>query len=110
MSDMIKLFLSEGIGSSLLAMIVLVCVDSKNKNIFPGDSWIKIGLGLAFIIVIFGPISGSHVNPLLSLMFYLNDQLSLENLGIYVTAQLLGAVIGLTFFKYYKDSYIKDSA
>lgn len=106
---MIQMFLGEGVGSFLLALAVLVCVDSKNKNIFPGDAWIKIGLALAVIVFTIGPISGAMVNPLLSVVFYLNDQLSLENLGVYVVAQLLGGVLALTFFKYFKNSYVVEA-
>ncbi len=107
-SKMIRLFLSEFIGSSLLATAVITTVDAKSKNIFPGDAWLKIGLALAVIVFILAPISGAHVNPLLSTMFYLNDQLTLENYGIYVVAQLLGAIVGLIFFKYFKSSYVTD--
>jgi aquaporin Z len=108
-ADMIQNFLAEGIGSFILAIAVLVCVDSKNKNILPGDAWIKIGLTLAVIVLIFSPVSGAMVNPLLSVVFYLNDELSMENLGVYVVAQLLGGVLALTLFKYFKNSYIVEA-
>lgn len=106
---MIQLFLSEGIGSFLLALSILVCVDSKNKNIFPGDAWIKIGLALAVIVLLFSSVSGAHVNCMVSTIFYLNDQLSLENLGVYVVAQMLGGVLALTLFKYFKNSYVVEA-
>lgn len=105
-ADMIQLFLSEGLGSFMLALAVLVCVDSKNKNIFPGDAWIKIGAALAVIVFLFSPVSGAHVNPMLSTIFYLNDQLTMENYGVYVVAQLLGGVLALTLFKYFKNLYV----
>ena len=103
---MVQLFISEGIGSFILALAVLVCVDSKNKNIFPGDAWIKIGAALAVIIFLFSNVSGAHVNPMLSTIFYLNDQLTIENYGVYVVAQLLGGVLALTLFKYFKNLYV----
>ena len=56
---------------------------------------IPTGAILAVLIVIFGPISGAHMNPVVSLAMALRGQLSVGSLWTYVVAQLLGAVIGV---------------
>jgi|LauGreDrversion4_2_1035121.scaffolds.fasta_scaffold579075_2 aquaporin Z len=102
-TSMIKLFLAEMIGTAIFLSAIIVTIDTKKKGYFAGLDWLKIGLSLAVMIVIFGSISGSNLNPAVSLMLYLNDELSLEKLGVYVIAQLLGGVLAFVFFKFYQN-------
>jgi glycerol uptake facilitator-like aquaporin len=50
--------------------------------------------GLYILIEVFGPISGAHFNPAVSLVMAGRGQLPWPRLGPYVVAQLLGAVLG----------------
>tara|TARA_B100001057_G_scaffold98599_1_gene95351 strand:- start:2463 stop:3086 length:624 start_codon:yes stop_codon:yes gene_type:complete len=58
---------------------------------------IAIGLGLSVLIYMGGHISGAHYNPSVSLAMFINNELDLRSLGIYVLSQLLGATVA-TFF------------
>ena len=60
---------------------------------FP-DLWIGItfGLSVAFGILVFGKISGAHMNPAVTLAFYLKGDTNSRELVSYVTVQLLGAI------------------
>jgi len=56
-------------------------------------------LGLAVLILLFGPVSGAHFNPVVSLADWILGRrsgtgLSLPEVGTYVAAQTLGAVSG----------------
>jgi glycerol uptake facilitator-like aquaporin len=53
------------------------------------------GAMLVVLILIFGPISGAHLNPAVSIAMALRGQLSVRDLAPYVAAQLLGAVLGV---------------
>ena len=53
------------------------------------------GAILAVLILIFGPVSGAHFNPAVSLAFALRGELPWQTGFIYFAAQLLGAVIGV---------------
>ena len=53
------------------------------------------GAILAVLILIFGPVSGAHFNPAVSLAFALRGELPWPMTLIYVAAQLCGAVIGV---------------
>lgn len=53
------------------------------------------GAILVVIITIFAPVSGAHFNPVVSLVFSLRRELSLRDLGVYVLAQILGALVGV---------------
>ena len=50
--------------------------------------------GLYILIEVFGPISGAHFNPAVSLVMTFRGQLPLPLLPLYVVAQLFGAVLG----------------
>ncbi len=55
---------------------------------------LSTGCILAVLILVFGPISGAHFNPAVSLVFCALRELSIKRLVSYVVAQLLGAVAG----------------
>jgi glycerol uptake facilitator-like aquaporin len=50
---------------------------------------------LTVLILVFGPVSGAHFNPAVSLAFYLRRELSLRDLVVFVAAQALGAIAGV---------------
>ncbi|TCV00908.1 aquaporin [Roseateles saccharophilus] len=50
--------------------------------------------GLYVLIEVFGPVSGAHFNPAVSLAMALRGELAVAALAAYVAAQLLGAVLG----------------
>ncbi len=101
--EMIKLFLAELVGTFVFLSAIIITIDTTKKGYFKGDAWLKIAFGLAAGIILVGNISGANLNPAVSMMLYLNDELTLEKLGIYVVAQLIGAVLAVSFFKFYKD-------
>ena len=53
------------------------------------------GAGLMALILAFGPLSGAHFNPVVSLMLAARGDLSWRALPGYVLAQCLGAVAGV---------------
>ena len=56
---------------------------------------IATGAGLCVLIQCVGPLSGAHFNPVVSLVEFLWGRLSAQALAGYVTAQFLGAVLGV---------------
>jgi glycerol uptake facilitator-like aquaporin len=53
------------------------------------------GAILAVLILIFGPLSGAHFNPAVSIGFALRSELPWSETGIYVVAQVLGGLVGV---------------
>lgn len=102
-TSLIKLFLAEMIGTAVFLSGIIITIDTKKKGFYHSVDFLKIGLMLAAMVIIFGSISGSVLNPALSICLYLNDELSIEKLGIYVIAQLLGGVLAFVFFKFYQN-------
>ena len=56
---------------------------------------IPTGAILVVIILIFGPVSGAHFNPAVTLAFVIRREISPANSGFYVLAQIVGAFIGV---------------
>jgi len=53
------------------------------------------GAMLAVLILVFGPISGAHFNPVVSLAFALRGELPWRETVAYVAVQIAGAAIGV---------------
>ncbi len=56
---------------------------------------IPTGAVLAVLILVFGPISGAHFNPAVTLAFSLRRVLSWQDAAVYIAAQLAGALMGV---------------
>src|ERR1700712_4820088 len=55
---------------------------------------IATGAGLVVLIHIFGPISGAHFNPAVTLAVLTRREMTLRVAAAYVGAQVVGAVLG----------------
>jgi glycerol uptake facilitator-like aquaporin len=47
------------------------------------------------LILIFGPLSGAHFNPAVSIGFALRSELPWSDTGIYIAAQVFGGLVGV---------------
>ena len=53
------------------------------------------GAILAVLILVFGPLSGAHFNPAVTIGFALRGKLPWSEAAIYIAAQLLGGLVGV---------------
>jgi glycerol uptake facilitator-like aquaporin len=56
---------------------------------------IATGAGLVALITLFGPLSGAHFNPAVTLVFALRREIRWGTAGSYVAVQIVGAVLGV---------------
>lgn len=96
---------AELLGTCLLVAIV-VGSGIAAQQLSPGDVGLQLlqnstatVLGLTVLILMLGPVSGAHFNPVVSLADWLLGRrsgtgLTLAELGIYVAAQTVGAASG----------------
>ena len=84
----IKQMLTEFIGTFIFLGVIIATGEA-----FP------IGLALATAIFFGGKISGGHYNPAVSFMMYLNKAINIQQLFVYVLAQVLGGTAVLFFLK-----------
>jgi len=56
---------------------------------------IPTGAILVVLITVFGPISGAHFNPAVTLSFALRKEISPRDSGLYIAAQVIGGIAGV---------------
>jgi glycerol uptake facilitator-like aquaporin len=84
------LLLATVVGSGIMAERL----SGGNLAIALLGNTIPTGAILVVLITILGPVSGSHFNPAVSLVFAVRRELPWIELGPYVIAQCLGAIAG----------------
>lgn len=56
---------------------------------------IPTGAILVVLILVFGPLSGAHFNPAVTLSFALRKEIGWRDSGLYVVAQVIGGISGV---------------
>lgn len=56
---------------------------------------IPTGAILVVLITVFGPISGAHFNPAVTLGFWMRGEISARDAGLYVATQVFGGIVGV---------------
>lgn len=93
-------FIAELFGTALLILLGdgvvagVVLRGTKNEN----GGWIVITIGWALAVTLavyaVGNISGAHLNPAVTLALAATGQFDWAHVGTYLTAQMLGAILG----------------
>ncbi len=98
---MIRRLMAEWLGTfSLLATVVGSGIMAEqlaggNVAIALLGNTIPTGAILVVLITVFGPISGAHFNPAVTLSFALRKELSVKESSLYVAAQVIGGIVGV---------------
>jgi glycerol uptake facilitator-like aquaporin len=98
--DMARRLLGEALGTaSLLATVVgsgIMAERLADGNVALAllANAIATGAMLVVLITIFGPISGAHFNPAVTLCFLIRREIGAPNALAYLAAQLVGAATG----------------
>jgi len=98
---MLRRLVAEALGTALL-LAVVVGSGIMGERLAHGNDAIALlgntvatGAGLVVLITIFGPISGAHFNPAVTLAFALRRELGWRDAFAYVAVQVTGAVLGV---------------
>lgn len=100
MTDTHRKLLAEVLGTCLLLAIVIGSgimaerLSSGNVAIALLANTLATVGGLYILIEVFGPVSGAHFNPAVSLVMVIRGELPKTLLVPFVAAQLLGAMLG----------------
>lgn len=92
---------AEALGTAFLLAIVIGSgimgerLAGGNVAIALLGNTLATGAGLVVLILVFGPISGAHFNPAVSLAEAIRGQLRWSEVSPYVVAQILGAFAGV---------------
>ena len=91
---------AEALGSCLLAAIVIGSgimgekLSGGNIAIALLGNTLATAAGLIVLILSFGPISGAHFNPAVSLIMLLRGELAKAQFAAYVLVQTIGMILG----------------
>ncbi len=95
-------FLAELIGTMILIIfgggVVASNILNKSKGVGGGWVLITLGWGLAVTLGVYaaGNVSGAHLNPAVTLGFASIGEFPWEKVLPYITAQVIGAIVGAT--------------
>ena len=99
--DVRRRLVAEALGAALLLAVVIGSgimgerLSGGNDALALLGNTLATGAALVVLIVVFGPISGAHFNPVVTLAFALRRELSWRLAAAYVAVQIAGAVIGV---------------
>ena len=94
-------FVAEFFGTGLL-MLVVAGSGIMGESLAGGNVAVALlanslatGAALYVIISLFGPVSGAHLNPVVTLMCWADRKCDFRKVGAYLAAQFTGAVAGV---------------
>lgn len=111
---MIRKLLAEWLGTfSLLATVVGSGIMAErlaggNIAIALLGNTIPTGSILVVLIMVFGPISGAHFNPAVTLAFAIRREIAMRDSVLYVLAQILGGISGVLIAHVMFDNLLID--
>ena len=92
---------AEGLGTAFLLAAVVGSgimaqkLSGGNDALALLGNTLPTGAILVVLILIFGPLSGAHFNPAVSVAFALRRELAWSDAAAYIVAQIAGGVIGV---------------
>ena len=99
--NQIRKLVAEALGTCFLLMTVVGSgimaerLAGGNEALALMGNTFPTGAILVVLILWFGPVSGAHFNPAVTLAFALRREISTPDAFLYVTSQFLGAVVGV---------------
>jgi glycerol uptake facilitator-like aquaporin len=97
--DLPRRLAAEALGTALLVATVVgsgIMAETLTKDVglaLLGNT-LPTGAILVVLITIFGPISGAHFNPAVTLVFALRQELGARDALLYAGAQIVGGIAG----------------
>ena len=99
--DMTRRLVAEALGTAFLLATIVgsgIMADKLaggNTALALLGNTIPTGAILVVLILIFGPVSGGHFNPAVTLSFAMRREIGKQAAFLYVAAQLAGGVVGV---------------
>jgi len=111
---MLRKLFAEWLGT-LFLLAVVVGSGIMAENLSGGNvaiallgNTIPTGAILVVLILVFGPISGAHFNPAVTLAFAIRKQIAPSTSALYVIAQIVGGITGVVIAHLMFDNPLID--
>jgi glycerol uptake facilitator-like aquaporin len=97
--DLPRRLVAEALGTALLVTTVVgsgIMAETLTKDVALAllGNTLPTGAILVVLITIFGPISGAHFNPAVTLVFALRRDITARDAALYIGAQISGGIVG----------------
>src|ERR1700757_4842709 len=97
--DLGRRVVAEALGTALLVATVVgsgIMAESLTRDVALAllGNTLPTGAILVVLLTIFGPISGAHFNPAVSMVFALKRELTPRDALLYIVAQIAGGIAG----------------
>jgi len=100
--DLTRRLVAEGLGTGFL-VIAVVGSGIMASRLSPNDAGLQLlenaaatAAALIGLILIFGALSGAHLNPAVTLVDRVFGSISTRDAGLYIAAQVVGGCVGAT--------------
>lgn len=93
--------LAEFFGSAVLSMSILAILMFTSFPLYVGFA---AAIAMGMMVLVFGPLSGAHINPVTTIGMWSARQIDTFKAGTYVAAQMLGGVAGWKLTEFMLDN------
>ncbi len=99
-SPLLRRLLAEAVGTAMLVLVgagsVVATLTVDGKVDYAGLGFISLAFAIVVAVVIygFGPVSGAHINPAVTISLAVTRRFPWAEVVPYVLAQVVGAVVG----------------
>ena len=90
---------AEFLGTFFLVFFGVTSFVSMSGNEMLLEGAITLGLTLVVLVHILGPVSGCHLNPVITIPTFLSGKMKQDETIAYIVAQIIGATLGFVLFK-----------
>jgi len=100
MADLTRRLAAEFVGTAFLLATVVgsgimaEMLSPDNVGVALLGNTIATGAILAVLILVYGPVSGAHFNPAVTVAFAIRREISPRDTALYIVIQILGALAG----------------
>ena len=90
---------AELLGTFFLVFFGVTSFVSMSGNEMLLEGAITLGLTVVVLVHILGPVSGCHLNPVITIPTFLSGKMKKDETIAYIVAQIIGATLGFVLFK-----------
>ena len=90
---------AEFLGTFFLVFFGVTSFISMSGNDMLLEGTITLGLTLFVLVHILGPVSGCHLNPVITIPTFISGKMKQDDMIAYIIAQIIGATLGFILFK-----------
>ncbi len=99
---------AEFVGTATLVSVVLATIYGRTG--FPLFIALAAGLTVGLMLLVLGPISGAHINPVVTIGLWTTRKIQTTQAVVYVAAQMLGAVAAWQLAEFLLNRPLQNTA